>query len=104
VLLALKRWGKPGVSAKTLCGQFIAKADERLDAQTRISTEKAERKWLVAKNANDIIKRLSAPRRKRVEARATELIAEEMTLRKIRKARKKSGSKRLTPGVGENKR
>lgn len=37
---------------------------------------------------NDKIRKLSPPRRKRVEARAAELIAEEMTLRELRKARK----------------
>jgi DNA-binding XRE family transcriptional regulator len=39
-------------------------------------------------DVNDIIKGLSPARRKKVEARAAELIAEEMTLRELRKARK----------------
>lgn len=39
-------------------------------------------------NVNDIIKKLSPAQRKRVEARAAELIAEEMTLRELRRARK----------------
>lgn len=39
-------------------------------------------------NVDDIIGRLSPPRRKKVEARAAELAAEEMTLRELRKARK----------------
>jgi transcriptional regulator with XRE-family HTH domain len=39
-------------------------------------------------NVNDKIKKLSPSRRKKVEARAAELIAEEMTLRELRKARK----------------
>ncbi|HLM99264.1 MAG TPA: helix-turn-helix domain-containing protein [Bryobacteraceae bacterium] len=42
----------------------------------------------MAVNANDKIRKLSPARRKRVEARAAELIAEEMTLRELRKARK----------------
>jgi len=42
----------------------------------------------MARNVNDIIEKLSAAQRKKVEARATQLIAEEMTLREIRKARK----------------
>jgi DNA-binding XRE family transcriptional regulator len=42
----------------------------------------------MARNVNDIIKKLSAAQRKRVEARAAQLIAEEMTLREVRKARK----------------
>jgi len=39
-------------------------------------------------NVNDIIKKLSPAQRKKVEARAAELIAEEMTLRELRQARK----------------
>jgi DNA-binding XRE family transcriptional regulator len=39
-------------------------------------------------NMNDKIKKLSPAHRKKVEARADELIAEEMTLRELRHARK----------------
>lgn len=39
-------------------------------------------------NVNDRIKGLSPAQRKKVEARAAELFAEEMTLRELRKARK----------------
>jgi transcriptional regulator with XRE-family HTH domain len=42
----------------------------------------------MAVNVNDKIKKLSAGRRKKVEARAAELIAEEMTLQELRRARK----------------
>ena len=42
----------------------------------------------MARNVNGIIKKLSAARRKKVETRAAQLIAEEMTLREVRKARK----------------
>ena len=38
-------------------------------------------------NVNDKLKKLSVARRKKVELRAAELIAEEMTLRDLRKAR-----------------
>ena len=38
-------------------------------------------------NVDEKIKKLSAAQRKKVEARAAELIAEEMTLRDLRKAR-----------------
>ncbi len=38
-------------------------------------------------NVNKKIKKLSPARRKKVEARAAELVAEEMTLRDLRKAR-----------------
>lgn len=39
-------------------------------------------------NVDDLIKRLSPVQRKKVEARAAELMAEEMTLRELRRARK----------------
>lgn len=42
----------------------------------------------MARNVNDIIKKLSPSQRKKVEARAAQLIAEEMTLQQLRKARK----------------
>ena len=42
----------------------------------------------MAANVNDKIKKLSGTRRKKVEARAAELISEEMTLRELRRARK----------------
>ena len=40
------------------------------------------------RNVDDIIRKLSPARRKKVEARAAQLIAEEMTLRELRHARK----------------
>jgi DNA-binding XRE family transcriptional regulator len=39
-------------------------------------------------NVNDKIKRLSPAQRRKVEARAAALVAEEMTLRELRRARK----------------
>jgi transcriptional regulator with XRE-family HTH domain len=42
----------------------------------------------MAVNVNDKIRKLSPARRRKVEARASELIAEEMTLRELRTARK----------------
>lgn len=42
----------------------------------------------MAVNVDDKIRRLSSAQRKKVEARAAQLIAEEMTLRELRKARK----------------
>ncbi len=42
----------------------------------------------MAVNVNDKIEKLSPAQRNKVEARAAELIAEEMTLRELRKARK----------------
>ena len=41
----------------------------------------------MARNINDIIKSLPAARRRAIERRAAELIAEEMTLRELRRAR-----------------
>ena len=40
----------------------------------------------MAVNVNDVIEGLDPQRRRRVEERAAELIAEEMTLRELRKA------------------
>jgi hypothetical protein len=42
----------------------------------------------MARSANDIIKKLSPAQRKKVEARAAQLIAEEITLWEARKVRK----------------
>ena len=42
----------------------------------------------MAVNVDDKIKRLNPDQRKKVEARATDLMAEEMTLRELRHARK----------------
>ena len=42
----------------------------------------------MAVNVDDKIRKLSTTQRKKVEMRAAELIAEEMTLRELRKARK----------------
>ena len=42
----------------------------------------------MAMNVDDLIGGLDGPRRARVEERAAELIAEEMTLRELRKARR----------------
>ena len=45
------------------------------------------------RNVNDIIKQLSPAQRKKVEARAAHLIAEEMTLQELRLARQEGVSK-----------
>lgn len=41
----------------------------------------------MARNANDILKSLPASRRRKIEKRAAVLIAEEMTLKELRRAR-----------------
>ena len=42
----------------------------------------------MSRNVNDIVRALSSVQRKNVEVRAAELIAEEMTLQELRRARK----------------
>ena len=42
----------------------------------------------MAKNVDEIIKRLSPARRKKVEVRAAKLIAEELTMQELRRAQK----------------
>lgn len=42
----------------------------------------------MSRNVNEIVQKLSPAQRKRVEARAAQLMAEEMTLRQLRQARK----------------
>jgi adenylate kinase len=42
----------------------------------------------MAVNVNDKIRKLSAAQRRKIESRAAEPIAEEMTLRELRRARK----------------
>ena len=61
----------------------------------------------MARNVNDTIKKLGAARRQKVEVRAAQLIAEEMTLREVRSARKltlqKSAKARLKPSPISNR-
>jgi transcriptional regulator with XRE-family HTH domain len=47
----------------------------------------------MSKNVNEIIRKLNPAQRKRVERRAAELIAEEMTLQQLRHARKLTQTK-----------
>lgn len=42
----------------------------------------------MSRNVNEIIRTLNSAQRRKVEARAAELIAEEMTLRELRRARR----------------
>jgi hypothetical protein len=48
----------------------------------------------VPKNVNDIIKRLRLAQRKAIEARAAELVTEEITLQQLRGAHKLSSKKK----------
>jgi DNA-binding XRE family transcriptional regulator len=54
----------------------------------RTSTAGKTKEANMPENVDDIIAKPGPARRKKVEARAAELIAEEMTLRQLRKARK----------------
>jgi hypothetical protein len=54
-------------------------------------------------NVNDIIKKLSAGQRKKVEARAAQLVAEEMSLRELRRAHKLTQERVAeTLGIGQD--
>ena len=54
------------------------------------------------RNVDDVIQELSPAQRKRVETRATELVAEEMTLRQLRNAHQKTQVElAATLGIGQ---
>jgi hypothetical protein len=77
---------KSGVGDKRFYRALIRRADERFDAHLERPEE--GRCVTMPVNVDQKIRGLSAARRKKVEARAAELIAEELTLRELRKARK----------------
>lgn len=76
---------KSGGSEKRFYRQLIAKADKRFDGHLALLKK---RKELTVKTLNQKMKRIGSVRRKKVEARAAGLIAEEMTLQELRQARK----------------
>lgn len=80
---------KSGVSEKKFYKRLIVKADDRLDAHLA-AFETEGKEVNMPRNVNDIIKQLRPTQRRKVEARAAQLIAEEMTLRELRRARKLS--------------
>src|SRR5262245_62775330 len=89
---------KSGGSEKRFYKQLIAKADEiRRSPETR---EKGK-EVAMAITLKDKMKGLSAERRKKVEAGAAQLIAEEMTLQELRRARKVT-QVRLAKELGSN--
>ena len=75
---------KSGTSEKRFYRQLIRKADNRFAAHTAGWKGKEPD---MPVNVDDKIRRLSAAQRRKVEARAAELVAEELTLRELRKAR-----------------
>ena len=77
---------KSGGGEKRFYRRLIRKADDRFDAH--LARLEEGREVIMAVNVDDRIKKLSPAQRKKVEVRAAELIAEEMTLRELRHARK----------------
>jgi hypothetical protein len=76
---------KSGGSEKEFYKHLIAKADKRFDTHlSRLSRK--ERRHVMSKNVNATIRTLTPRQRNQVEARAAQLIAEEMTLQQLRQA------------------
>ncbi len=77
---------KSGRSEKRFYRELIGKADDRFGCPS-CPAEKGK-EVTMAVNVNDKMRKLSPAQRTKVEARAAELIAEEMNLRELRRARK----------------
>lgn len=76
---------KSGGNQKRFYRELIRKADERFDAHlARIGLGDV----IMTVNVNEVIQKLNPAERKKVEDRAAEIIAEEMSLRDLRRARK----------------
>ena len=80
---------KSGGSEKRFYKQLLKKADERFDDHlSKLSREgqkvKGERLWRL--NLHDKMKSVGSKRRKKIEVRVAELVAEEMALRELRKS------------------
>jgi DNA-binding XRE family transcriptional regulator len=82
----LSQGTRQAVSEKRFYRELVRKADVRFDAH--LARLKGERRYFMATNVDDVIKKLRPALRKKVDARAAQLIAEEMTLRELRHARK----------------
>jgi DNA-binding XRE family transcriptional regulator len=74
-------------SLKGSRGAHLCRCRRPITALTPISLESEGRRDMSV-NVTEIIRKLSPAERKRVEDRAAEIIAEEMSLRDLRKARK----------------
>jgi len=79
---------KSGGSEKRFYRQLIAKADEQFVAHQQLITVEEGYEEIAMKTLTRKIGDVGTARRKRVEARAAALIAEEMTLQELRRARK----------------
>jgi hypothetical protein len=77
---------KSGVGEERFYRELIRKADSRFDAHFGPAQEGKE--MTMPTNVDDTIEKLSPAQRKKVDARAARLIAEQMTLRQLRHARK----------------
>src|SRR5581483_35804 len=70
-------------------GSISNSSQRRTTGLTHILPVEEEREEVaMSRNVNDIMRTLNSAQRKKVEARAAELIAEEMTLQELRRARK----------------
>ena len=79
---------KSGGSEKRFYKQLIKKADKRFTAHCECLKKASERKEIaMEKTLKERLSKLPAGRRAKVEARAAELLAEEMSLKDLRKAR-----------------
>jgi transcriptional regulator with XRE-family HTH domain len=88
---------KSGGSERRFYRELIRKADDRFDAHFNDWDAKGSKQ--MAKNVREIIKALPVSRRKKIAARARELMAEEMTLQELRLARKLT-QERLAKSLG----
>jgi DNA-binding XRE family transcriptional regulator len=79
--------GKSGVGEKRFYCQLIEKADARFDAQLAKIKRRKEREVTTMTCLERVRKELGPARRKKVGARAAQLIAEELTLQELRRAR-----------------
>ena len=78
---------KSGGSGRRFYRTLIRKADGRFDRHLARIADEWRRRTAMALDVEDVIAGLDPERRRRIEDRAAELIAEEMTLRELRKAR-----------------
>jgi DNA-binding XRE family transcriptional regulator len=92
-----KRCGPVIIIARSLQANWLRNSEHSLKLKdllawfgqkTPCRTRVRRRELIMPTNADDIIGKLSANQRKNVEVRAAQLIAEEMTLRELRHARK----------------
>ena len=84
ILLAIGN--KAGASQKRFYKQLISTSDARCDAH--LAKLRTDQERIMAKTRERLLAELSPERRKRVKARAAQLIAQEQSLRDLRQARR----------------